>query len=302
MLSKSNVLIQAYIGNISLFPPKTLTRMNSIYDYTDYRTFLRDRFLGMKAKNPLFSYRSFNRLAGTKSSGFLKLVIDGKRNLAEDGIGMVAKGFRLLDGERKYFETLVRFNQATTHAEKNRLFHELSKNKKFIAAKPMTASQYRLFSHWFYVAILELVRIPSDARKDLEWLQKRLNPQVDLRDIKNAVNELKSLGLLGEEDPAGLVRLENMLTTDDKVRSLSVANFHVEMSRLAARVVMEEPAKDREFSALTVAISEEGFQKAKEEIQKFRKTLHSILEQENGGPKDMVGHINVQLFKLSRKE
>lgn len=276
--------------------------MNSIYDYTDYRAFLRDRFAALKGKNPLFSYRSFNRLAGIKSSGFLKLVIDGKRNLADAGIGMVARGFRLSDAERRYFEILVRFNQAATHAEKDRLFRELSKNKKFIAAKPLTAAQYRLFSHWYFVAILELARIPSDLPKDCEWLQRRLNPAVEIKAVKAAVKELKDMGLLAEEEPAGLVRRENMLTTDDHVRSLSVANFHVQMSQLAARMVLEEPAKDREFSTLTIAMSEEGFQKAKEEIQRFRKTLHSILEQEIGSPRDTVGHINVQLFKLSRKE
>src|SRR5262249_32035516 len=72
-------------------------KMKPVYDYMDYRCFLKERFSSLKARNPLFSYRSFSRLAGTKSSGFLKLIIDGRRNLGDDGIMMVARGFKLND-------------------------------------------------------------------------------------------------------------------------------------------------------------------------------------------------------------
>lgn len=276
--------------------------MGSIYDYMDYRGFIKERFSELKEKNSGFSYRSFNRIAGIKSSGFLKLVMDGKRNLADEGIKMIAQGFKLSDSERRYFECLVKFNQAENHEEKDRYFRELSQNKKFLAAKPLTAAQYRLFSHWYYVAILELVRIPSDIRKDLQWLQDRLNPHVGIRELKKAIRELTQLDLLAEDPLEGFQRKEGMLTTQDEVRSLSVANFHVQMSQLAARAVMQEKARDREFSALTVVMSEQAFRKAKEEIQKFRKKLHSILEQENEDPKNFVGHVNLQLFKLSHSE
>jgi hypothetical protein len=69
---------------------------------------------------------------------------------------------------------------------------------------------------------------------------------------------------------------------------------------MAARAVMQDETQDREFSALTIVTSEESFQKAKSEIQKFRKKLHSILEQENNAPKIFVSHLNFHLFKLTK--
>lgn len=273
--------------------------MVSVYDYTDYRCFLKDGFYAMKKKKPSFSYRVFNRQAGIRSSGYLKLVMDGKRNLANDGIRMIARGFKLNEEERQYFENLVRFNQAKEHDEKDRFFRKLAQNKKFIAAKPLTAAQYHLFSHWYYVAILELVRSQTEEIKDAKWLQRRLNPSVVLKDIKKAVKQLKQLKLINEDKNGSFYRLETMLKTEDEVHSLSVANFHVEMCQMAARAVREEPAQDREFSALTIITSEKVFQRAKEEIQEFRKRLHSILEQDTEGPKNLVAQINMQLFKLS---
>ncbi len=276
--------------------------MVSVYDYIDYRRFLNDRFSEMKKERPSLSYRVFNRQAGIKSSGFLKLVVDRKRNLAEAGIRMIAKGFRLSDAEERYFELLVKFNQATNNEEKDRLFRLLSQNKRFLQAKPLTAAQYRLFSHWYYVAILESTRIDTRQAQTIQWLQRVVHPPVSIKHIKKAVADLKKMELLEEIKGGVLRRMENMITTGDEVSSIAVANFHVQMCQMAARAVMQEDAKNREFSALTIVTSEASFQKAKQEIQKFRKKLHSILEQESDGLKQFVAHLNFHLFKLNRQD
>jgi len=276
--------------------------MPSIYDYLDYRGFLKDRFLDVKKRNPLFSYQSFSRMAGAKSTSFLKLVIDGKRNISDEGIGMIARGFRMSEPERKYFECLVKFNQAKVHEEKDRYFRELAKNKRMLAAKPFAVSQYRLLSHWYYVAILEIVRCPSLQPKDAAWIQKHLRPSLEMREIRTAIDELIKLDLLRCDEQTGLVRNEAMLATEDAVHSLSAVNFHTQMCQIASKAVTEQKAREREFTTLTVVTSEASFQKAKEEIRKFRDHLHSILEQENDEPRDFVGHFNLQLFRLSEKE
>jgi uncharacterized protein (TIGR02147 family) len=275
--------------------------MTSIYDFSDYRRFLKKKFEETKRRNPLFSYRAFNRLAGVQSSGFLKLVMDGKRNLADEGIEKIARGFKLNESEKKYFHCLVRFNQAQNNEEKNRRYLELSQHRRYSSAKPLGWAQYRLFAHWYYVAILELVRLSEEENKDPRWLQKRLHPPVELKQVKQAVQELKALGLLEEDAKNGsLRRREAMLSTPDEVQSVSVALFHQQMSQLAARAVMKEDAQDREFSALTIATSKKTFQRAKREIQRFRRRLHSILEEDRQEPAEFVAHLNFQMFKVSK--
>jgi len=275
----------------------------SVYEFTDYRAYLKARFTEQKRQQPQFSYQVFSRLAGAKSASFLTLVIDGQRNLAADGIRMIAKGFRLEEAELHHFECLVHFNQAKSHEEKDRWFRALARNQKFLSAKPLSSAHYNLFSHWYYLAILELVRLPANgAPKRAGWLQQRLVPAVSLKEIKQAVVDLKASGLIGDDPESGLFRIDAMLATDDEIRSLAVVNLHAQMSQLAARAVQEISALEREFSSLTILASENGFRRAKEEIQKFRKTLHSILEQDDGGPKAFVGQLNLQLFKLSTSE
>lgn len=279
---------------------KKETKPLSVFDFTNYRLFLKNMFNQAKELNPNFSYRLFNRKAGISSSAFLKLVIDGKRNLAKEGIRKIAKGFNLNDKEAHFFENLVYFNQASQHEEKEAYFKELSKNHQFKKAKQLEIFQYNLFSHWYYVAILELVRIEAPIKKDASWLTKKLNPPVGLVEVKKAISELKQLKVLTEDKQGNLVRLDPMLATPDEVTSVAVGSFHLQMSTLAQRAIQEESPDNREFSTLTIATSEASLKKAKKEIQEFRKKIHSILEEDSTHPKKVVSHLNLQLFNLTK--
>jgi uncharacterized protein (TIGR02147 family) len=147
---------------------------------------------------------------------------------------------------------------------------------------------------------LEAVRLHTKARKNVRWLGARLTPQVDAQSLRKAVRDLKKIGLLEDDKKEGLKRRETMVTTPDSVRSLGVSNFHVAMSGLAAQAVARDAGREREFSALTIALSSNGFERAKKTVREFRKALHSLLEQEDVEPRTTVVQINLQLFKLAK--
>ena len=100
--------------------------------------------------------------------------------------------------------------------KKTAIFNSSPKIKKFLKAKPLTAAQYNLFSHWYYVAILEMIRIDTPEIKNLLWLKNNLNPPVSPKLIKRAVAELKVLDLLEEKKNGDLMRRDAMLATEDK--------------------------------------------------------------------------------------
>jgi len=84
---------------------------SNIYNFSDYRDFLKDRYRQLKEADPLFSFRYFSKQAGFGSPNYLKLVMDGKRNLSADAIGKFAKGLRLDNHESEYFRYMVEYNQ-----------------------------------------------------------------------------------------------------------------------------------------------------------------------------------------------
>ncbi len=68
---------------------------SNIYNFSDYRDFLKDRYRQLKEADPVFSFRHFSKQAGFGSPNYLKLVMDGKRNLSAEAVFKFAKGLRL---------------------------------------------------------------------------------------------------------------------------------------------------------------------------------------------------------------
>ena len=89
------------------------------YTYLDYRRYLKDLYKKLKETTNHFSFRYFAKAAGLKAPNYLKLVMDGERNLSQDGIRKFCKGLKLNKGEQEFFENLVHMNQSKTDEEKN---------------------------------------------------------------------------------------------------------------------------------------------------------------------------------------
>src|SRR5262245_50256954 len=108
----------------------TLVRPN-IYEYLDFRSFLRDMFVFRKQENSAFSFRMFSRTAHLKSSNFLKLVMEGKRNLSSQTIQGFAQALKLSKEETDFFENLARFGQAQGAEEKSRYYEKIVRFKSY---------------------------------------------------------------------------------------------------------------------------------------------------------------------------
>ncbi len=83
-----------------------------IFAYDNYRAFLKDYYESKRLTAEKISFRQFARLAGFNSPSFLKMVIDGQRNLSHESIGKVAVALRFNQEETEFFNHLVLFNQA----------------------------------------------------------------------------------------------------------------------------------------------------------------------------------------------
>lgn len=271
--------------------------MVDLFNYLDYRHFLNDFYREQKGKKgSRFSFRTFSRSAGLTSPNFLKLVMDGKRNLGTDGIGCFAKALHLNKEQSAYFENLVHFNQSHTDEERNEWYRRLSASKKYREMKEIEKDYFVYFSHWYYVAVRELVLLP-DFKEDPDWIARRLFPPITTREAAAALELLQKLGLLKRDKKGRLAQSDRTITTAREVQSLAVANFHRQMIQRAMESIERVDRNKRDVSALTVALSKEKFQEAKRRIQEFRRELNVLLSEE--GPVDSVYQINFQIFNLT---
>src|SRR5579885_1444837 len=102
-----------------------------LFHYTDYRQFLRDWYLAAKKGRGSLSFRTFSKRAGLKSTNFLKLVMDGERNLTEVSLVKFMSALKLNKEQQEFFRNLVFFNQSKSNEEKDLYYQRLIRSRKF---------------------------------------------------------------------------------------------------------------------------------------------------------------------------
>jgi uncharacterized protein (TIGR02147 family) len=267
-----------------------------IYEYLDYRAYLRAVYAERKQRQPGFSYRWFSQRAGMTSPNFLKLVIEGKRNLTPKSADQFAKALGLGTKESDFFRDLVAFNQAPTPAERNRRFSRIGKYRKHRAVRRLEHNTFEYLSHWYYPAIRELVGCDG-FREDPSWIGQRLEPKVAPAQVTKAVAVLLKLGVLERDAKGRLAQGEPLLSTGPEVRSLAVGNFHRQMMAQAARSIEAIAGADREISGVTVALSKRGFEMFKQKIHELRSELLELSAEEPDATR--VVQFNFQAFPLA---
>lgn len=272
-----------------------------VYSFLDYRAFLRAYYEHKKQAGRL-SFRAFSQRAGLRSPNYLKLVMDGQRNLSSDMAPRFARACGLTGDAERYFERLVDFNQARTVDERTQCYRKLCRERRFREHNKLAPALDLYHSRWFLPAIRELAG-SVDFNSDPEWVAARLLPPIAPRDAQLAIDTLLELGMLkreGKGRSAKLVRGDATVSTGPEVRSLHLANFHRSMIDHARTSIDRIPMDQRDISSLTLCLGEDGLDRIKRAVQRFRRELLEI-EQLEASPRQVV-QINFQLFPLSASD
>jgi uncharacterized protein (TIGR02147 family) len=268
-----------------------------VFAYSSYRDFLR-AFYGQKKRERAFSYRAFSQRAKLRSPNYLKLVIDGDRNLSAAMAERFAGACNLTGEALAYFLELVALEQADTLEDKNRCHARLQSFRRYREMHRLEVAHDAYHSRWYLPAIRELAA-REDFSSDPQWISGMLRPKIKPSRAKWALQTLLQLGLL-ETTPEGRVRQsQGLVTTGAETTSRHVANFHLEMMARAAEA-LELPAEERDISSVTVCVGAAGMRELKQVMQRFRRELLELSERE-AKPKQVV-QINLQVFPLSLTE
>src|SRR6266850_2287485 len=79
-----------------------------IYQYDDFRLFLKERYHQKMLDVPKYSYRKFAQEAGFANPGYLNDVVKGFKPLSENAVEKMGKAFQLKAHEIEFLKKLVR--------------------------------------------------------------------------------------------------------------------------------------------------------------------------------------------------
>lgn len=269
----------------------------TIFEFNDYREFLREYYEAARAKDKKFSFRFFSRVAGFKSSGSILKVMNGQTNLSAEAIHNIATAIKLNKEEREFFENLVGFNQAKTAQERQLFAQNLLKSQTYRKLKPLNAANFKYFSQWHYAAIRELVDLP-EFKEDPEWIASKLIGSITIAEVKEALKELQLLNVLGRDEKGKLKILDLHITSGDEVSFSGAANCHRQFLNLASESIDSVPREKRDLSAMTLGISAEMAKKVKTMVQEFRKELVEAVSSDTSS--EAVYQLNMQFFPLTQ--
>jgi uncharacterized protein (TIGR02147 family) len=270
-----------------------------VFDFDDYRAYLRAYYANKKASGRSFSLRVFSRLAGLTSSNYLKLVMDGDRNLGADVAERFASACGLEGARASYFVELVALQQAKTHAERERAYESLRGFRRFRKAHPLDEEYAAYHAHWYVPAVRELAA-RADFEADPKWIAGKLMPSITARQAARALRVLRELGLLVQDADGRLHQAHALVTTPDKPLGHHVVRFHRVMMERAAEALDLVPREQREMGSLTLCLNRAQLASLKAELVRVRGDMLRRYTLEPDGKR--VVQVNFQMFPLSIDE
>ncbi|NLO22714.1 MAG: TIGR02147 family protein [Fibrobacter sp.] len=273
-----------------------------IFEYLDYREFLKDYYQQKKNANPSFSLRVFSDKIGFKAKDFISRIMNGDKNLSIQSIPKVAKGLKLGKHETSFFMGLVKFNQARSMDERNTAFEEMQEVLKVIrfAEKQYLLGhcQYLIFSHWRHLTIRSLIGM-FGFNGDYKTLAKQVSPKITVTEAKESVQLLEESMLIKKDAEGNYKLTDSAITTGDRTSRLALRGFHQHCLKLGADSIDRDPPDSRHISGLTLGISKESYHRIVERVNAFRKEIALIAEEDSDA--DKVYQMQFLLFPVGGK-
>ena len=273
----------------------------SIFDYLDYRQFLRD-WLEQAKQAYNFSYRFFSRKAGLRSPSVYKFVMDGDRNLTESSIKKFIRGLTLDRPEAEYFTNLVFFNQATSHDEKNSFYRKLVCSQEYHRLQPVARYQYDYYSTWYHPVVRELA-ISPEYDGTHEWIARRIKPSISSGQVAESLELLERMEFIKRTSDKESVKWEQsspLVTSGQDASHIPLFNYYHSILELMRNRMTEVKPDQRDISALTLGIKCSDIPILKKKIEEFRgeilKLVSSVTE-----PEEVV-LLSLQLLPVTATE
>jgi uncharacterized protein (TIGR02147 family) len=267
-----------------------------IFEYDNYRFFLRDYFIQQKKLRAIFSHRFFAHRAGFSSSSFCAHVIEGKRNLTDESLRKMIRGLGLSGRMATYFETLVKFNQAKTVEDREQFLRRIERLRKATEFYKVNEKQVRYFEEWYYPVVRELA-VYGNWAGDFAKLAMLVRPAITPEKARKAVETLCDLGML-KRNVDGTYGQTSEVISAEQLPPPVTRKTRRDLIYRAAEAMETLPVEQRHISGCTVAMSEQTAKDFMAQVDELRRRILETAMDE--AVVDKIYQFNFQAFPLSR--
>ncbi len=277
---------------------KTPGTVKKIFEYENYRNFLRDFFDEQKHIRTSLSKRYFAKKAGFSSHSQISHLIAGRRNITRKTLDQFLTILGLEGKAAEYFTILVNFNQAKSIEEKEEYFKKLNVIRQKIKYYRLNKKQFKYFEKWYYPVVREIA-VFLDWNDDYKTLARSVEPSISMEEAKDAVKTLLDLNMIKKNSNGRYTQVDNVLYPGD-VPAFSYKKARRDMIMQSIDAAERLSPEERYFYNCTLSLSDDSYQRLLNLIKNFEKEFESIFITENNEDIKKVHQFNLQFFLVSK--
>lgn len=267
-----------------------------VFDYLDYKPYLKDLYLATKAEEDGYTYIKFSKDLGLTETNVSSHIINNRRPLTSDGALKVVKAIGLTKQDRKYFLALVDYINEDDSTKRDKMFHDLFSIKQSNLPEVLQ-EQMTYFSKWYFPVIGELARVEG-FQCDYQWVKKNLWPRLTPKEFDASIEFLEKVRILSKDENGSKQRTDLDFSPGQATKNISVKKYHQQMLKLADQGLTNVEESKRHYSAMTIVLGEEEASELNELILEFQRKVAELESQSQ--KRESVYQINLQLFPLGK--
>ncbi|NRA63163.1 MAG: TIGR02147 family protein [Pseudobacteriovorax sp.] len=260
-------------------------------DFVDYKSFLAALYKAMN-EDSKYSYVQFAEDCGFKPTNIMYQYMQGVRRLTLKAGKEIEKALGLKKAERRYFEQMVVLAGATSGEARDSALTKMRFIKDGKLDSSREKDQLQFLGEWYHPVILEMISLP-DFDHSPEWIVDNIVPKIKVDEAKRSLELLLDLDLIRLEGNTYQTTGKSM-NTGHRVRSLAFSSYHQNMLKISQESLANVEATQRNISAVTVSVDEDGYKEIKQLIHDFNEKVMQLAEKQKEN--DRIYQMNIQLF------
>jgi uncharacterized protein (TIGR02147 family) len=250
--------------------------MPDIYQFDDFREFLRECFEAKVRALGKYSQRRFAREAGFSNPGYYNDVLKGFKPLSENAAEKMAHVFGLKPNETEFLKLLTAYGQSRSAERKNQIYKQILSRRnrsRFTRLNPVLNRYYQDYRYALVRGAIEVL----DFRGNYEELAAFLDPPIPVATIKALVRDLCEWGLAEQSESGAYRTTPSIVEPSANLIGMSRA-MNSEWLGLAREGLNRLPREKRHVSTMILNISDTLHAELQEMIEKFREDVFRRVE------------------------
>lgn len=273
--------------------------MAEVFDFSDYRSFLRASQRKHPATKRAITLEDWAKRLAYKSPRSIAMVIKGQRIPSRDLVEAFARDLQLDTARKRYFELLIlrdKHEQEGTRLDSIQQELEALNHKK-LNRRIVDEKKFSAISDWHYLVLKALVALP-DFQENSQWIAKKLRNKITPDQARKAIDDLVRQGYFSRHPNTGELQhqSDSNLSTESEIPSIAIRRHHAQMMQRAVESLTEQDITNREFLSSTFQIERSKVADAKSVLREFLESFYKRFSSTKG---NSVYQLSLQFFEHS---